>query len=123
MTQRDWETGGITVRTTSEIALSIGAPRSMKMGTIGSPLPDDAGTSDALCQLPSWKALIHSQCSLWEKREANLLKLHRVQTFSAASSIMLNSAAPQDWILTRFQPVKACRGRDLAPTLKQSLLE
>src|ERR1019366_2703799 len=72
------------------------------------------------CQVALWRALIHSRCSLWEKGEANLLKLLGVQTFSVASSMTLNSAAPPDWILTRSPPVRACRGRDLAPRLKQS---
>ena len=68
---------------------------------------------------PKW-ALIHSRCNLWGKGEPNLLKLLGVQTFSVASSMTLNSAAPPDRILTRSPPVTACRGRDLAPRLKQS---
>jgi hypothetical protein len=32
----------------------------------------------------------------------------------------LNSAAPPDWILTRSPPVRACRGHDLAPRVKQT---
>ena len=74
----------------------------------------------AWCQVASWKGLIHSRCSLWEKGEANLLKLLGVQTFSVASSMTLTSAAPPDWILTRSPPVRACRGRDLAPRVNQT---
>ena len=44
------------------------------------------------------QALIHSRCNLWEKGEPNLLKLLGVQTFSVASSMTLDSAAPPDWI-------------------------
>jgi len=66
-------------------------------------------------------ALIYSRCSLWEKGEANLLKLLGVQTFSVASSMTLNSAAPPDWILTLSPPVRACRGHNLAPRVNQTL--
>jgi hypothetical protein len=72
------------------------------------------------CQEPSWKALIHSRCNLWEKGEPNLLKLLGVQTFSVASYMKLYNAAPPDRILTYFPEVTACRGRDLAPRVKQS---
>jgi len=72
------------------------------------------------CHVALYQALIHSRCSLWEKGEANLLKLLGVQTFSVASSMTLNSAVPPDWILTRSPPVRACRGRDLAPRMNQT---
>jgi hypothetical protein len=74
-----------------------------------------------VCQEPSWKALIHSRCNLWEKGEPNLLKLRGVQTFSVASSMTLYSPAPPDRILSRSPQVTACHGRDLAPRLNQSL--
>jgi hypothetical protein len=51
------------------------------------------------------------------------MKLIGVQTFSVASSMTLYSAAPPDRILTRSPQVTACRGRDLAPRLNQSLIK
>src|SRR5208283_5294071 len=50
-----------------------------------------------------------------KKGEANVLKMLGVQTFSAASSMTLNRAAPPDQILTRSPAVTVCHGRDLAP--------
>jgi hypothetical protein len=73
------------------------------------------------CQHTSWRGLIHSRCSPWKKGEANVLKLLGVQTFSAASSMTLNRAAPPDRILTRSPAVTACHGRDLAPRVNQTL--
>ena len=83
--------------------------------------PNDAGQTRSSAS--EWRgALIHSRCNLWEKGEPNLLKLLGVQTFSVASSMTLYSAAPPDRILTRSPQVMACRGRDLAPKLNQSLI-
>jgi hypothetical protein len=65
--------------------------------------------------------LFHSRCSLRDKEDVSLLKLHGVQTSSVAAVVTLSRAAAPEWILTRSPTVTACRGRHFAPRVKQTL--
>src|SRR5208283_3909808 len=67
------------------------------------------------------QGLLHSRCSLRDKGDVSLLKLHGVQTSSVAAVATLSRAAAPEWILTRPPTVTACRGRHFAPRVKQTL--
>ena len=71
------------------------------------------------CHIARNWGLFHSRCSLREKGDVSLLKLHGVQTSSVAAVVTLSRAAAPEWIITRPPAVTACRGRHFAPRVKQ----
>jgi hypothetical protein len=75
------------------------------------------------CHIARNWGLLHSRCSLRDKGDVSLLKLHGVQTSSVAAVMTLSRAAASEGILTRPPAVSYGISRSsLAPRVKQTPL-